>query len=91
LRAALQAEQPGAVDAGRQRQRHLRPCGLVDRPLQDFGLIIGTAGTDAILRGVAAEHRGGLSRTGAVGRHRQRAGKSGGGNAHELAAFDIHD
>jgi len=69
----------------------LRARGLVDRPLQRFGLIVGTAGADAILRGVTAEHRGGLRGAGAVRRHRQRAGDTGGGNAHELAAFDVHD
>ena len=36
LRAALQAKHAGAIDARRQRQRHLRARGFVDRALQDF-------------------------------------------------------
>jgi len=58
LGAALQAKHPGAIDARRQRQRHLRAGGIVDRPLQDLGLVVGTAGPDAIMRGVAPERRG---------------------------------
>ena len=55
LRAVLQAKHAGAVDAGRQRQRHLRARGFVDGALQRAGLIVGAAGPHAILRGVAAE------------------------------------
>ena len=58
LRAVLQAQHAGAIDARRQRQRHLRPRGLIDRALQDPGLVVGTAGPHAILRGVAPERRG---------------------------------
>src|ERR1700682_3160057 len=58
LGAALQAKHPGTIDARRQRQRHLRAGGIVDRPLQDLGLVVGTAGPDAIMRGVAPERRG---------------------------------
>src|SRR5450432_56636 len=46
LGAALQAKHAGAIDARRQRQRHLRAGGIVDRPLQDLGLVVGTAGPD---------------------------------------------
>ena len=55
LRAVLQAKHAGAIDAGRQRQRHLRARGFIDRALQDPGLVVGTAGPHAILRGVAPE------------------------------------
>ena len=43
LRSALQAQHAGAIDARRQRQRHLRARGLVDRALQVSGLVVGTA------------------------------------------------
>ena len=43
LRSALQVQHAGAVDTRRQRQRHLRARGLVDRALQILGLVVGTA------------------------------------------------
>ena len=81
LRAAWQAQHAGAIDAGRQRQRHLRARGLVDRALQGAGLVVGAAGPHAILRGVAPERRGRRRRARGVRRHRQRAGDAGGGSA----------
>ena len=91
LRAVLQAKQPGAIDARRQRQRHLRARGIVDRPLQHSGLVFGAAGTHAILRGVAPERRGQRRRARGIRRHRQRAGNAGGGCSDEMAAIDVHD
>ena len=91
LRAALQAQHAGAVDARRQRQRHLRARGLVDRALQVFGLIVGTAGTHAVLRDVAAERGGERCRARGIRRHRKRAGDAGGGDSDEMAAVDVHD
>ena len=58
LRAVRKPQHAGAIDARRQRQRHLRARGLVDRALQFCGLVVGTAGTHAILRDVAAERGG---------------------------------
>ncbi len=58
LAAGREPQQPGAVDAGRERQRHLRARGIVDRTLQVAGLVVGAAGADAILRDVAAERGG---------------------------------
>ena len=57
------AQHAGAIDARRQRQRHLRARGFVDRALQFCGLIVGTAGAHAILRDVAAKvEAGGAAR-----------------------------
>ncbi len=90
LRAVLQAQHSGAIDARRQRQRHLRPRGLVDRALQSSGLIVGAAGPDAILRGVAPERRGQRCGARGIGRHRQRAGRAGHGCSDEMAAIEVH-
>ena len=90
LRAVLQAELAGAVDAGRQRQRHLRARRLVDGALQVFGLVIRTAGPYAILRGVAAERGGEGSGARRLRRHRERARGTGGGSSNEMAAVDVH-
>ena len=79
LRAVLQTKHAGAIDARRQRQRHLRARGLIDRALQNLGLIVGAAGADAILRGVAPERGGERRRARGVRRHRQRARSAGGG------------
>ena len=90
MRAVLQPKHAGAIDAGRQRQRHLRARGVIDRALQGPGLIVGAAGVDAILRGVAPERRGQRRRARGVGRHRQRAGNAGGGGSDQMAAIDVH-
>ncbi len=55
LAAGRKPQQPAAVDAGRERQRHLCARGVVDRALQIAGLVVGAAGADAILRDIAAE------------------------------------
>ena len=91
LRAAREAKHAGAVDAWRQRQRHLRTRGLVDGALEAAGLVVGAAGPHAILRGVAAERGGERRCARRLGRHRQRAGNSGGRGSHEMAAVDVHD
>ena len=89
LRAASEAKHAGAIDTGRQRQRHLRARGFIDRALKVFGLIVGTAGADAILRDVAAKRRGRRRRARGIGRHRQRAGDAG-GRSYETAAIHVH-
>ena len=91
LRAVLQAQQSGAIDAGRQRQRHLRARRFVDRALQSSGLVVGTAGPHAILRGVAPERRGQRRRARGIRRHRERAGNAGSGSSDQMAAIDVHD
>ena len=91
LRAVLQAKHPGAIDARRQRQRHLRARGFVDRALQGSGLVVGAAGPDAILRGIAPERRGERRRARGIRRHRQRAGHAADGCSDEMAAIDVHD
>ena len=91
LGAVLQPKHPGAIDARRQRQRDLRPRGIVDRALQGFGLIVGAAGPDAILRGVAPERRGQRRRPRGVGGQRNCAGYACGGGSDEMAAIDVHD
>jgi hypothetical protein len=55
LRAAFQAQHSGAIDAARQREGSLRARGFIDRTLQRACLVVGAAGSDAILRDVAAE------------------------------------
>src|SRR6185437_3756929 len=78
------------IDARRQRKRHLRACGFVDRALQRLGLVVRTAGPDAILRGIAPERGGEGSRARGIGRHRQRAGRAADGCPDEMAAIDVH-
>src|SRR5207247_1013582 len=68
LRAVRKAQHAGAIDARRQRQRRLRAHGFVDRALQFRGLIVGAAGTHAILRNVAPERGGEGRRARSVGR-----------------------
>lgn len=58
LRAVGQPQHSGFVDAGRQRQRRTRACGIVDRALQGAGLIVGAVRPHARLRRVTAERRG---------------------------------
>ena len=91
LRAVLQTKHSGAIDARRQRQRHLRARGFVDRALQRPGLIVGTAGPHAILRGVAPERRCQRRRARGIRRHRERAGNAGSGGSDQMAAVDVHD
>ena len=64
---------------------------FVDRALQIFGLVVRAAGADAVLRGIAAQRRGTRRRARGIGRHRKRAGDTGGGRSNEMAAIDVHD
>ena len=89
LRAIRQAKRAGAIDAGRQCQRGLRACGFVDRPLQDFRLVVRAAGTETVLRGVAALSGDRLCSDGRR-RNRERA-RACGSDPDEMAATDIHD
>ena len=57
LRAAGQFQHAAAIDARRQRQRHLRARRIVDGALQRPGLVVGTVGPHAILGDVASEAR----------------------------------
>jgi hypothetical protein len=91
LRAVLQAKHSGAIDARRQRQRHLGASRFIDRALQRLGLIVGTAGPHTVLRGVATERRGERCRARGVRRHRHRAGHAGRRCCNEMAAIDVHD
>ena len=90
LAAAGEPQQTGAVDTGRQCERHLRAGGLVDRALQRAGLVVRAAGPHAILRGVAPERRGRRRRARGIGRHRQRAGNAGRGGPDQMPAIDVH-
>jgi hypothetical protein len=56
--------------------------------LQNSGLIVGAAGTQTILRSVAAERRDRLGSARRVNRHRKRA--SAGYCSDEMAAIDVH-
>ncbi len=91
LRAVLQPQHAGAIDAGRQRQRHLCPRGFVDGALQSPRLVVGAAGPHAILRGVASERRGQRCCARGVRRHRKRAGNAGHGCSDQMAAIEVHD
>src|SRR5581483_4092756 len=91
LRAVGQIERAGAVDTGRQRQRHAGARGFVDGALQAAGLVLGTARPHAILRGVAPERARELRRARSLGRGGEGAGKSGGGGSDEMAAIEVHD
>jgi hypothetical protein len=86
----LQAEHAGAIDARRQRQRRLRARGFVDRALQFGGLIVGAAGTHAILRDVAAERGDEGRRARWLRRNGKRAGDTGGGCSNEMTAVHGH-
>ncbi len=90
LRAGLQAEHPGAIYARRQRQRNLRPRGVVDGALQNLCLIVRAAGPDAILRNVAPERRCPRCRARGFRRDRERAGYASGGCSNQMAAYDVH-
>jgi len=82
---------PSRVAEEAQEEAGLRPRRLVDRALQNLGLIVGTAGPHAILRGVAPKRRGHRCCPRGIRRHRQRPGKTGGGCSDEMAAIDVHD
>ena len=91
LCAARKPQRAGAIEAGRQRQRHLRARRFVDRALQDAGLILGRVGPHAILRGVASERGGERRGARGIGRHRQRTGGAGRGSSEKMAAIEVHD
>ena len=90
LAAGRQSQQPGAVDPGRERERHLRARGVIDRALQVAGLVLGAAGANAVVRDVAAERACGLRGRRSVRRQRKRAGDAGGGCSDQMTAVDVH-